>query len=103
MRLTAADLTPDHLNRLVTVSEDTGESITMVLTRLDTDRDTVTLRGRSLGFTRGVVLPTWAPVHLYAEEDPTTAVADAVGVLTSEVHRLASRPHRAPIITRGEQ
>lgn len=80
MRLQANELTPEHHNRLVTVSDETGQSITMTLTRITADDGQVIIRGRALGQSRGVVLEPTAVVHLYGDQDDT-AVAAAVGVL----------------------
>lgn len=87
MRLEASELSEhEHLNKLVTISSDTGESITMTLVKIDHSGATTTLRGRALGQTRGVLLPPWEVVHVYADEHhdrrrPTmTATLDALGI-----------------------
>lgn len=92
MRLLAEELTTDHINRLITVSDDDGESITMTLTKLTPGVGVVIVRGRALGQSRGVVLRPDDVVHIFADEDDT-AVARAVGVLHS---------HRPTIVTRGD-
>lgn len=91
MRLHAAELSPEHYNRLITTSNPAGESLTMWLTKVTHGDGEVIARGRALGQSRGVVLDPEDVVHLYGDES-ATAVAAAVGVL---------HEHRPGIITRA--
>lgn len=89
-RLTAGELTPDHLQHLVTVSSETAESITFTLQALDVlvqlsgETDAVILHGQSLGNDVQLSLPAWHPVHVYLDDISPTARQALVEITTAQ-------------------
>lgn len=68
-RIEARDLDPDDIGQLVTVTDDSGESITMTLRRYTRSADGVTITGRCLGHVRRVAdLPAWEVLHVRRAE-----------------------------------
>lgn len=93
-RITAAELTPQHQGELVTVSAETGESITITLQSIRTDDDRVRLTGKCMGSRRQLVLVSWQPVHVYTPEPVRSAAEDTAAALDAAEERQAEAQAR---------
>lgn len=93
-RIEARDLDPDDIGRLVTVTDDTGESLTMTLHRYARDADGISIKGRCLGHVREVEdMPPWEVLHIYRdEEEPRAVLAQVLDAEMASADRLPPMP-----------